>query len=474
MTDPYDGPGLRAVDAPVGRRRSVAVIGGGMAGLVAARQLARAGADVLVLESSDRLGGQLRTEQIGGTDIDVGAEALHLAGPAMDRFVDDLDLSPDLVRPNPSCSWIWTGKGLRRLPAGVGPAGPARIAPLLAARILSPTGLARAAVEPLAPRSDVRADVSIGRLLSQRFGHELVDRIVDPLLGTLHAGDVHALSARATAPYLVRSLEAHRSLILARRRQPPGAPAFATLPGGLGSLSARLLAGTTVRARTTATAYAIEPHGHRYRVLVSGGGSLVVDGVVVASPLAAASSVLRRILPADALPYVRTASVVTVVVAYPKRAVAALPAMAGTGLLVPSGSGRLLKAATFLSSKWPHLASEEHAFVRLSAGRVGCDRIEALDDDELVNCLHEELCHATGFAAQPVDRVVRRWRDALPQLEVGHVERIAGLRAALAAYPAVTVAGAAYDGLGISACVASGMAAATAVDVATSRAEGRT
>lgn len=452
----------------------MAVIGGGIAGLVAARQLARAGADVLVLESSDRLGGQLRTELIGGTHIDVGAEALHLTGPAMDRFVDDLDLSPDLVRPNPSCSWIWTGKGLRRLPAGVGPAGPARIAPLLAARILSPAGLARAAVEPLAPRTDVRADVSIGRLLSQRFGHELVDRIVDPLLGGLHAGDVHVLSARATAPYLVRSLEDHRSLILARRRQPLGAPAFATLLGGLGSLSARLLAGTTVRARTTATASAIEPRGHRYRVLVSGGAAMVVDGVVLAAPMAAAGSVLSRIVPADALPHVRTASVVTVVVAYPKRAVAAVPAMAGTGLLVPSGSGRLLKAATFLSSKWPHLAGEEHAFVRLSAGRAGCDRIEALGDDELVNCLHEELCHATGLAAQPVDRVVRRWRDALPQLEVGHVERIAGLRAALAAHPAVAVAGAAYDGLGISACVASGMAAATAVDVATPRAEGRT
>lgn len=149
------------------------------------------------------------------------------------------------------------------------------------------------------------------------------------------------------------------------------------------------------------------------------------------------------------------------VAAYPQRALAEAPALGATGLLVPSSAGRLLKAATFLSSKWPHLASADGHLVRMSVGRAGDHRIEALDDAALVEHLHRDLAEATGVRSDPHEVLVQRWPGALAQLEVGHLDRIADVRRALT--PGIARAGAAYDGLGVAACIRSGEGAAQQV-----------
>lgn len=142
--------------------RRVAVVGGGVSGLVAARELALAGARVTVLEAGSTIGGQVRTVTFAGCQVDVGAEALHDAAPQVRRLITDLGLQEDLVHASTGAAWIWTARGLRRLPAGVGPGGPTRLGPVLRANVLSPAGLARAAMEPLVPRTSVDPDLGVG------------------------------------------------------------------------------------------------------------------------------------------------------------------------------------------------------------------------------------------------------------------------------------------------------------------------
>ncbi len=208
---------------PLASRRAV-VIGGGAAGVAAARRLATAGVHVTLIEADRQLGGCIRTVAFAGTRVDVGAEALHTASPGPLKLITELGLDEHLVDAGTGPTWIAAGGRLRRLPAGVGPAGPTRLGPLLRARLLSPAGMLRAALEPLVPRTTSGRDHAVGHVLERRFGREVVDRIVDPLLGGLHAGDVRRLSLEAATPPLAGLLARHRSVLLATRDRSAGAP----------------------------------------------------------------------------------------------------------------------------------------------------------------------------------------------------------------------------------------------------------
>ncbi len=440
--------------------------------MVAARRLARSGARVLLLESADRIGGQVESVEVApGLHLDVGAEALHLAAPGVADLIEELGLGDTMVRSAPLGSSLLTPRGLRPLPAGVGPAGPSRLGPVLSSRTLTWTGLARAGLEPVVARTTPPladdADVSVGDFVGRRFGTSVVRTFVDPLLGGLHAGDVSRLSLRACAPALVPAATGRRSLVL--RRPPRNGPAptmsFATWPEGLSALTSRLVAdcpGVEVRTGVTVTSLAAAPGGG-YEVTTEGvrGGADVVDAVVLAVPAPTTVRLLDTLVPAAgrSLDPAEAADVATVLVAVPARAAEA--ALRGTGMLVPAGSGRLLKAATHLTRKWPHLDTGNDFWLRLSAGRAGEHRACDLGDDQLVAALLSDLRAITGLGAEPSASIVRRWPAALPQLTVGHVARLAALRAALP--PGVVLAGASYDGLGIASCLRSGTAAAAAL-----------
>ncbi|GAA1127540.1 protoporphyrinogen oxidase [Nocardioides aquiterrae] len=432
------------------------MIGAGVAGLVAARRLAQAGADVTVWEAEDRVGGQVHTVEVApGTHLDLGAEALHLADPGAAALVAELGLGDTLVAAAPAATRLVTPRGLRPLPAGVGPAGPSRLGPGVRSRTLTWSGLARAGLEPavarrMRPLAD-GADMSVGEFVDRRFGRAVTRAFVDPLLGTLHAGDVSRLSLRGCAPALVPAATGGSSLVL-RRRPADSGPAFATWPRGLSALTSALVADQPrVTVRTGVAVTWLPDH---------------VDGLVLAVPARTAAGLLGHLAPVAAatLVTVETADVATVVVGVPARAAGTLP---GTGLLVPAGTGRLLKAATYLGHKWPHLADDETCWLRLSAGRAGDRRLRDLADDELVEVLVADLRDLTGFAASPAAAVVRRWPAALPQLTVGHPARVAAARAALPR--GVVLAGASYDGLGLAAAIRSGEAAAAALSAQEAR-----
>ncbi|MHB1128514.1 MAG: protoporphyrinogen oxidase [Ilumatobacteraceae bacterium] len=444
--------------------RSVAVVGGGISGLTCARRLSQQGVRVTVFEAGPVLGGQIRTTTVAGHLVDMGAEAVHTAAPGMSALISELGLADDLITSNPSASWLWTERGLRRLPAGVGPAGPQRLLPIVGSGIMSLGGLIRAGVEPLVPRRAIGSDIAVGEFVGHRFGHQVVERFVDPVLGSLHSGDVNRLSLRATAPELAAVADARRSVILKRRGQQNGSlMSFATWVNGLTTLVERMLADTQIEIRTSTSINSVRAMADgRYELYSTDGLVTEVDAVVLAVPTRIAADLIRPFSQdaANMLGQIRYASVATAVVAYPRTLITNVRALTGTGLLVPSSRRRLLKAATFLSTKWPHLIDPNYFLMRFSSGRVGDHEIENLDDAALVARLHSDMEDATGITVRPAEYHVQRWPAAIPQLEVGHLERVAKIRADLERHPGLALAGASYDGLGIAACVRSGERAA--------------
>ncbi|AKT50137.1 protoporphyrinogen oxidase [Arsenicicoccus sp. oral taxon 190] len=460
-------PAPRSVPA-----RSI-VIGGGVTGLLAARRLAQAGSRVTVLESADRLGGQILTVDFAGRRCELGAEAVHLAAPAVVELVRELGLEDTMVRSNPGATWLATPRGLRRLPQGVGPSGPTQLMPVVRSGIVSVPGLARAALEPLvARRHAVPGDVSVGRFVRDRFGDEIAEAFVDPMLGGLHSGDIDRLSLRSASPQLAAVASSGRSLTLsvrARRSGPSVAPSmFATWPGGLATLTDQLLTGTEVQVRTSASASSvIRTDEGAYAVTLADGSTLVADAVVLAVNAAVAARLLAGASPeaGDALGQVRSATLASVLVAFPRAEAERCPAIrTGTGIMIPSRLGLRLKAATFVSSKWPQLAGGDTTLVRLSAGRDGSTLVADHDDEQLVAMLLADLAALTGLQAAPVATRVHRWPRTAPQLEVGHADRIGAARRALGRdLPGVVVAGASHDGAGISGCVTSATRAVASI-----------
>ncbi|MBW3084741.1 Protoporphyrinogen oxidase [Austwickia sp. TVS 96-490-7B] len=498
------------------RPSTVAVVGGGFTGLVAARRLAQAGHHVIVCEASARLGGQICTVDVdtpsGDTlAVDVGAEALHTMSPDSIALINELGLQDTVTVARGGESYLWTPRGRRRLPAGVGPAGPTRLRPVLRSGVMTLRGMARAGIEPVAARLRTRPqlspghDVSVGDFVAGRFGQEVADRFVDPLLGGLHSGDVHRLSLRATTPTLVAAARDGRSLMPFRLRELPGKaingavnratthglsprtadlirnalpgplrPAtarprpkmdFLSWPRGLRTIVDRILTDVTVDIRLSCPVHSITATADGYLVTTPQ-GDLDVDAVVLAIPAWAARTLIRPASPraADLLSFTRTVSTVTVVLGFPRESVAGIPALEGNGLLVPSRTGTLLKAVTNLSAKWPQYGGGDLYLMRLSAGRDGQELVDALDDTALVDQLRHDLRTLTGVDVPPTLVHVHRWQRGLPQLTVGHPDRIDAVRDELhQVWPQVALAGASYDGIGLAACLTSGQDAAAQI-----------
>lgn len=438
-------------------RPRVAVIGGGLTGLAAAWHL-RDDVEVVVHEAADRPGGQIRTIDLQGGPLDVGADAFLLRQPAGPALLARLGFDGDeVVTPRTGRVRLWLDRRLRELPAGTVFGVPTDLRALARSRVLSPVDLAFAASEPLRPRRQVIGDRSVLDLVGERFGRGVVERLVEPLLGGVYAGDPARLSAEATLPAVWEAAARHRSVLgglRARRAATPGAgegPVFATVRGGLERVVERLSVALGDRLRTDSPVRAVRAHDGGV-VLHLDDRSEIFDRVVLALPPTAAAGLLAADWPALAreLVGVRSASVGVVALAYAPEDARALPE--ASGVLVPRTEGRVTKAITLSSVKWPHLATRGRVLLRASVGRVDDDRALAFDDDELVERVDAEVRWALGLRAPARERVVVRWPDALPQYDVGHLARLDRIGHLLTQRPGgLHLGGALFGGVGLSA-----------------------
>ncbi|GGZ92532.1 protoporphyrinogen oxidase [Streptomyces bluensis] len=445
----------------------VVVIGGGVAGLAAAHRSLDRGARVTLLEASDRIGGKLLPGEIAGVRVDFGAESMLARRPEAVGLAREVGLTDRLQPPATATASIWTRGALRPMPKGHVMGVPGTASAL--AGVLSEEGLRRIERDADLPRTEFGDDVAVGEYVAARLGREVVDRLVEPLLGGVYAGDAYRISMRSAVPQLFGAARAHASLTEAVREVQARAaaaqqtgPVFMGIEGGVGGLP--LAVAASVRARggeilTGTPVSELRRTPAAWRV-VAGDRVLHADAVVVAVPAPAAAELLRAEAPAAAteLAAVEYASMALVTLAY-RRAGTALPE--GSGFLVPPVDGRTIKASTFASQKWSWIADQDPdvLVLRTSVGRYGETEILTHDDDHLVAVSRHDLREATGLTAEPVETRVTRWNDGLPQYPVGHHARVARIRAHVAGLPGLAVCGAAYDGVGIPACVASAYAA---------------
>ncbi|WP_103500914.1 MULTISPECIES: protoporphyrinogen oxidase [Streptomyces] len=439
------------------------VIGGGISGLAAAHRLLASGTRVTVVEGSQRWGGKLLRGEIAGVRADLGAESLLARRPEAVELARDVGLGGALRPPAVTTAAVWTRGSLRPMPKGhlMGvPDSPAALAGLL-----SDTAVARIGQDARLPPTPLGEDVALGEYVAERMGNEVVDRLVEPLLGGVYAGDVYRLSMRAAVPQLFAEAQRRPSLLDAvrevRARVParPGEPVFTGIDGGVGTLAEAVAArcaedGGTLLAGSPATALRRTPTG--WVVTLANDRELTAHNVLLALPAGPAARLLAPHAPTAAreLEAVEYASMALVTLAYRRVDLARLPR--GSGFLVPAVDGRDIKAATFSTSKWDWVAAQDPAIfvVRASIGRYGDDAALERDDDELTALARADLNEAAGLGARPVDSRVTRWVDGLPQYAVGHLARVARVRAAVGALPGVRVCGAAFDGVGIPACIA--------------------
>ncbi|MCX7623653.1 MAG: protoporphyrinogen oxidase [Thermomicrobium sp.] len=456
--------------------RRIAVIGGGIAGLAACWELERSAPDVeiVLLEATGRLGGWIRTESWGDVVIEHGPDSWVAAKPSATDLACALGLGTELVglRLERAGTGIVCDGRILPLPEGLSLLVPTRLAPILASPLLTPLGKLRFLAEIFVPPRCDDEDESVASFVRRRFGREFYERLAEPLLAGIYGGDAERLSLLATSPQY-RELERDagsllRAVLRGRARRPampgPLRTPFVTLRKGMERLVEALAASlrrTEVRLGTVAVA--IVHRGGVYRILTSDGTALEVDGAVVATPAAAAADLLEPLFPDEvvwfrSLPYASSAAVTLVYRREDLERVAR-----GRGFLVPARERRPISAVTWVTNKFPERAPEDLAVARVffRSGRHGY-RDEAVPE-ALVAAALQELRVLTGCAAAPLHAVVSRHDRALPQYPVGHRRQVERLRSALARWPGLAVAGAAFDGVGVPDCIVSGWRAARAV-----------
>ncbi|MBM4406731.1 MAG: protoporphyrinogen oxidase [Chloroflexi bacterium] len=462
------------------KRRSVVVVGGGITGLSAAWYLQQGGAslDVTLVESESRLGGKVLTERGGGFLVEGGPESFLAQKPWALNLARELGIEGEVVRPTVSQVYLLYRGALHEIPEGLLGLVPVRPSALWKASFLSFAGKARASLEPLRPGRRSQDDESLRRFLTRRLGRQWADRLGEPLMAGIHAGDGERLSMQALFPNLVAWECKYGSIARALRKEAPPVPhtkrvsPFVTFAGGAAALTgaiAQRLA--SVRIITGRRVMRLTKPGPSYLLTLDKGEQLTAESIVLTTPAYASAQILLELAPQasallDKLGYASTASVTLAF----KRSAVAHP-LNGSGFIMARSERQPFTACTWSSAKWAGRAPEGYALLRAFAGWSGDDSFMRQDDATLVRSVAEALRPLLSIQGEPEKTWVHRWVRAMPQYHVGHLAWIDSVQKALAAHPDVALTGAAFHGVGLPDCVRQGKEAAERV-LATAPAQG--
>ena len=456
------------------------VVGGGPTGLAAAHRAVELSRerqvplDLTLIESRDRLGGTIASERVDGFVVEAGPDSFLSEKPWALALCRRLGVENRLVRTDDRFRkvFIWHGGRLHPLPDGFQLLAPTAMRPFVTSSLFSLPGKLRMSLDLVLPRGHAD-DESLGAFVRRRLGAEALERVAQPLVAGIYTADPDELSLAATMPRFLEVEKRDRSIILGLRRALKRAPLpgtsgarwslFVTFADGMEelvtTLAGRLPAGAVVLKQRVS---ALERAGERWRVKTAEGGAFDADRVILATEAHATARLARYLDPALAnlladIPY---SSAATVSLGY-RRADVPHP-LDGFGFVVPRTEGKTLLAGTFSSVKYPHRAPEGHVLIRGFLGGMLNASILDEDDAGLIGRARAELREALGITAEPVLTRLHRWPASMPQYRVGHLARVETIERAAAALPGLTLAGAAYRGVGIADCVRSGEAAAEA------------
>ena len=431
----------------------------------------------IILDAAPVWGGKILTHRVGQLVMEAGPDSFLSQKPWGMELCRRLGLADQLINTNPveKKASVLRGGQLHELPEGLVTFTPTQLGPFFRSGLLSWVDLARMGCDVLIPPRRSTDDESLASFFRRRFGRHACERVMEPLMAGIYAGDAEQMSLRATFPRFYELEQAHgsviRGMMAARRARAqkvsgggPRHTMFVTLKNGLADLVAGLTAqiqqaGGVLKAGVQAEALRVRSHQAgrwMYDVICTDGTALSAEALVLATPAYVSAELVRPLTPMaaglmDMIPYASTA---TISLIYPAEAVG--NRLQGFGFVVPRIEGRDLIAATWTSLKWPHRAPPEDVSVRCYLGGVGREAILQRDDEALVQCVREELASIVGLQATPHYVEVNRWNRAMPQYTLGHLDRLAQLEAALSGLGGLVGSGGGYRGVGLPDCIRDG------------------
>jgi len=459
--------------------KRIAIVGGGIAGLSAAYRLEekrRGGVplDYVLFEAAPRLGGVLGTNHVNGCLVEAGPDSFLTEKPWAADLCRQVGLGDQLIGSNDADrkTYLLTGGKLTVMPDGLMFMVPTKILPTVFSPLFSVGTKLRMAREWFHPPHKANGDETVAALVTRHYGSEMVDRLADPLLSGVYGGEASQLSVRAVLPRFAEMEAKHgslgRAMLAARRKmgqaaQAPPKPLFTSLKDGMQQLVDAVLARLTASSLRRGTYVSSVQPEHGKWIVTADQRSLEFEAVVVATPTQAAAAVLKDASAelAGELGAIQYSSSVTLTLGYDKAVRDSLPP--GFGFLVPRSEGKRMLAATFVHNKFPHRAPADSALIRCFLGGARDEAILQLSDEEIVQTARRELREILGLEAVPQFSRVYKWKGAMAQYSVGHLERLERIEGLRQRLPGLALAGNGYRGIGVPDCVRSGAEAASSL-----------
>ncbi|HXM61293.1 MAG TPA: protoporphyrinogen oxidase [Terriglobales bacterium] len=456
--------------------KRIAIIGGGISGLSAAFALekrcqAGASLEYALFESSPRLGGVLVTDRVDGCLVEAGPDSFLTEKPWASGLCREVGLGDQLIGSNDADrkTYILVNGQLVVIPDGLMFMVPTKIAPTALSPLFSTRTKLRMASEWFHPPRKADADETVASFVERHYGPEMVDRLADPLLSGVYGGEAAQLSVRAVLPRFAEMEATHgslgRAMLAARKKmghasKVPTRPLFTSLKDGMQQLVDAIVSRLPASALNANTLVQRVQQENGSWVISAGYSSDEFDAVIMATPAHAAADLLSTTKEglASELRSIQYTSSVTVNLGYDRSVRASLPP--GFGFLVPRSEGRRMLAATFVHNKFPHRAPDDRALLRCFIGGARNEKILDAPDEEIVSIVRKELGQIIKLTADPLFTRVYRWRNAMAQYGVGHLERLQRIDGLLQSLPALALAGNGYRGIGVPDCVRSGSDAA--------------
>ena len=459
--------------------KRIAIIGGGISGLSAANTIEekrRSGTPVeyVLFESKPRLGGVLVTERVDGCLVEAGPDSFLTEKPWAADLCTRLGLGDQLIGSNDAArkTYILVKNKLVVMPDGLMFMVPTKIMPTVLSPLFSVRTKLRMAREWFHPPHKASADETVAEMVERHYGPEMVDMLADPLLSGVYGGEATQLSVRAVLPRFADMESKHgslgRAMLSARKKmaaapKAPARPLFTSLKNGMQQMTDALVANLDPNALKTSVPVELLVRELEGWTVSAGYQSDQFDAVIIATPTPAAASVLQSAdenLSAE-LRSIQYSSSVTVTLGYDDKVRRSLPP--GFGFLVPRSAGRRMLAATFVHNKFPHRAPADRAIIRCFLGGARDEQILQSSEEEIVQIVRDELEQIINLRSEPLFSRVYKWRSAMAQYSVGHLERLQRIEALRQNLPGLALAGNGYTGIGVPDCVRSGTEAASKI-----------
>lgn len=453
-------------------RKKIAVIGGGVTGLTAAFYLQKEALeknlpiDVLLIESSLRLGGKIKTLRKDGFVVEQGPESFLDYKNSVRQLAEDLGIEQKLLTNNKGQTYVFVGSKLFSIPNDMIFGGHFEVSSFIASNLLTLSGKLRAAGDLVLPKRRVLEDEPIGDFFRRRFGKEVVENLIEPLMAGTFAGDIDHLSIQAMFPQIFKLEKDYRSLLLGMKKtgsilRTESVESYLTFSNGIETLvetmesklnPASIMKGVKVD-------FIDKLRDGSYQLYCDNIAPIKVDAIISTTPFNITKEMFSHLDLLEPYPNMKYSTIATVTLAFDKLDESKYNNL--MNFFVSRNSDLVVTTCTWSNHKWKGVAPDDKELLRVYIGRVGDESIVELSDTDIENAVLKDLEIALNIKQKPLFTIVSRWKQAMPQYGVGHDERMEQIEKMFEKeHPNVKLVGSSYHGISVPDCVYQGRNAA--------------